>query len=183
MQTYLSLLRGINVSGQKSIKMLDLKVLYQSLNFTYVSTYIQSGNVIFKSESTNTEELALLIATKIKQQYNFDVPVQVLTLNQLTEIVNNNPYVPTTPLEQLHVTMLNTIPNPEKLASLALLSHGNDTYLINNTTVYLRCTNGYGTTKLTNNYLESKLKTSATTRNWKTINVLLAMMQIDNKIK
>jgi uncharacterized protein (DUF1697 family) len=177
MQIYLSLLRGINVSGQKSIKMLDLKALYQSLHFANVTTYIQSGNVIFKSTITNTEELALLIATKIKQHYNFDVPVQVLTLTELTAIVHNNPYVTTAPLEQLHVTILNAIPAPEKLAALAVVPHGNDTYVINNTTVYLRCTNGYGTTKLTNNYLEAKLKTSATTRNWKTINVLLGMMQ------
>ncbi|MBC7412228.1 MAG: DUF1697 domain-containing protein [Bacteroidia bacterium] len=177
MQTYLSLLRGINVSGQKSIKMQDLKALYQNLNFANVTTYIQSGNVVFKSAKTNTNELAQLIATKIKQQYNFDVPVQVLTLNELAEIVNNNPYVATAPLEQLHVTILSAPPTTEKLAVLALLPHGNDTYVISNTTVYLRCTNGYGTTKLTNNYIESKLKTSATTRNWKTINVLLGMMQ------
>ncbi|MEQ1733343.1 MAG: DUF1697 domain-containing protein [Bacteroidia bacterium] len=177
MQTYLSLLRGINVSGQKSIKMVDLKALYQSLNFTNVTTYIQSGNVVFKSTITNTEELTTLIASKIKQHYNFDVPVQVLTLTELTAIVNNNPYVATAPLEQLHVTILNAIPAPEKLAALAVVPHGNDEYVINHTTVYLRCTNGYGTTKLTNNYLEAKLKTSATTRNWKTINVLLGMMQ------
>ncbi len=178
MYTYLSLLRGINVSGQKSIKMLDLKALYETLQFTNVTTYIQSGNVVFKSTETNTQKIAELISNAIKTQYHFDVPVTVITATNLYDIAHNNTYVINNnhSIETLHVTLLNTSPTIDKLTLLSAGNYGADAYIINNTTVYLHCPSGYGTTKLSNNYLEAKLKTSATTRNWKTILKLLEIV-------
>ncbi|RAP31427.1 hypothetical protein DID78_01160 [Candidatus Marinamargulisbacteria bacterium SCGC AG-343-D04] len=58
--TYISLLRGINVSGQKKINMNDLKNLYESLGFQNVKTYIQSGHVMFSTPSKNKSNLKLL---------------------------------------------------------------------------------------------------------------------------
>lgn len=181
MYTYLSLLRGINVSGKKSIKMLDLKALYEALQFTNVTTYIQSGNVLFKSTETNTEKIAQLISNAITAHYQFDVPVTVITTTDLHHIAHNNTYVINNnyPAETLHVTLLASLPTIDKLTLLSAGNYGADTYTINNTVVYLHCPNGYGNTKLSNNYLENKLKTNATTRNWKTI---LKLVEIANAI-
>lgn len=58
MVTYVSILRGINVSGQKIIQMTSLKVLYEMLGFQNVTTYIQSGNVVFRSSESDTIKLS-----------------------------------------------------------------------------------------------------------------------------
>lgn len=79
MYNYISLLRGINVSGQKKISMPDLKALYESLDLKNVKTYIQSGNVVFQSENSNTIILAEQIEKKILEKYQFDVPVIIRT--------------------------------------------------------------------------------------------------------
>jgi uncharacterized protein (DUF1697 family) len=63
MTRYISMLCGINVSGQKKIKMEELKRLYEFLDFAKVKTYIQSGNVIFKSPVSDISELVSKIET------------------------------------------------------------------------------------------------------------------------
>ncbi|MEJ7676829.1 MAG: DUF1697 domain-containing protein [Segetibacter sp.] len=88
MKTFISILRGINVSGQKKILMTDLKVLYESLKFKDVITYIQSGNVIFKTSIELSDvELAEKIEQAIYQKYNFDVPVIIRSVEEI-EICN-----------------------------------------------------------------------------------------------
>ncbi len=71
MTKFVALLRGINVSGQKQIKMSDLKSLFEDLNFTKVQTYIQSGNVIFESKTDDIKSLGGKIEQKIKERVRF----------------------------------------------------------------------------------------------------------------
>lgn len=174
-QTFISLLRGINVSGQKSIRMDDLKRLFEDLGCFDVQTYIQSGNVIFKAKEKECPLLAAALSEAIKGRFDFDVPVFVLDVNELSSIVEDNPFVGD-PLKNpsfLHVTFLSsrvTEANTEQLAGM--LSEGEDAALVGKV-LYLYCPNGYGKTKLTNTFLERRLKVVATTRNWKTVNVLL----------
>ena len=92
MKKYISLLRGINVSGQKKIKMVDLKALYETLGFTDVLTYIQSGNVIFNSEIKDKFELIAKLEEAIQTRYGFYVPVQICTLNDLNDVLSNLPF-------------------------------------------------------------------------------------------
>ena len=80
METYISILRGINVSGQKLIKMDALKKAYEDLGFKNVHTYIQSGNVIFQTEE---KELEQKISGQIQKQFGFEVPVIILTIDDL----------------------------------------------------------------------------------------------------
>ena len=81
MNTYISLLRGINVSGQKKILMAELKALYEDLGFTNVKTYIQSGNVVFEYKETEASTLQEMIFAKINNHYGFEVPNLILTAN------------------------------------------------------------------------------------------------------
>lgn len=80
MKTYISLLRGINVSGQKLIKMDALKKAYENLGFRNVTTYVQSGNVIFSASETEPEKLEKIIYNRIEKDFGFEVPVTVLIL-------------------------------------------------------------------------------------------------------
>lgn len=179
MIAYLSFLRGINVSGQKLIKMADLKVLYEKLGLADVITYIQSGNVIFRSE-TYSSELERNIEQAIQKQYGFDVPVQVISLEELTMIANQNPFLPADDISSLYVTLLEELPNQDLLQRIEDDPSNDDEFQVIGRAVYLHCPKGYGRTKLNNTFFESKLKQKATTRNWKTV---LKVIELTQQIK
>lgn len=175
MQTYISMLRGINVSGQKMIKMDALRQMYELLNFSNVRTYIQSGNVVFQSPNTNCLNVEQAIAQQIKQTFGFEVPVMVKTLSELKTVATNNPFVEDRheDISKLHVTFLSQQAQQNYLEKLNTTQYAPDEFVIIANTIYLFCPNGYGKTKLTNNFFETKLKLLATTRNWKTVNELV----------
>ena len=179
MTTYISILRGINVSGQRIIKMEALRQLYQNLGFTDVVIYIQSGNVIFRDNKSTPEELEKIIANQIQQQFGFIVPVVVLTISQLREIVEKNPFLKelSKDISFMHVTFLSSTPKSINHQQISDKRLPNEAVEIIEKAVYLYCPNGYGNTKLTNNFLESALKVTATTRNWKSTKMLLELSE------
>ena len=90
MKTYAAILRGINVGGHKKILMKDLKGLFEGLGFSDVQTYIQSGNVIFKAQSSGN--LLEEIQTAIVNCYGFEVPLQVVEGDFLNQVIEQNPF-------------------------------------------------------------------------------------------
>jgi len=90
MITYISILRGINVSGKKIIKMNDLRKIYENLGLINVKTYLQSGNVIFQYYDNKQNTLEQKISEQIKSEFGFEVPVIVLTINNLSKVISNN---------------------------------------------------------------------------------------------
>ena len=112
---YIALLRGINVSGQKKIKMADLRTYLGDAGLQDVQTYIQSGNIVFKSENADKAELAQKISDEIKEAYGFDVPVLVLTADYLQSAIEQNTYFADVaklcepdPIDGLHLDVKNT---------------------------------------------------------------------------
>lgn len=179
MTTYISILRGINVSGQKLIKMEALRKSYENLGFRSVTTYVQSGNVIFTLNKAEPDELAQTIIRQIEKDFGFVVPVIVLTIDSLKRIIDGNPFLKDSNKEKafLHVTFLSSEPQKIDFNTIEEKKQCGEEIFFANSSVYLYCPNGYGKTKLTNNFLETKLKTGATTRNWRTINELLKIAQ------
>ena len=173
--TYISMLRGINVSGQKLIKMDALKKGYESLGFEEVFTYLQSGNVVFKSDECDTALLAQRLTDKIKEVFGFDVAVIVKTVSEFQSIIDNNPYVRDLDkdVSGIYITFLSSKPEKVDISAIESKRQADEEADIFNEAVYLYCPSGYGKTKLTNNFLENKLKVVATTRNWKTVSALL----------
>lgn len=179
MTTYISILRGINVSGHKIIKMDALKKMYEQLGFQHVRTYVQSGNVIFQHNESRLSDLEQTISKQIQINFGFDVPVIILTINMLKKVIEGNPFVKD-PMKEpsfLHITFLSAKPagiNMEKIESKKLIE---EEISFSDNAVYLYCPSGYGNTRLTNNFLESALKVGATTRNWRSTNELLKKAQ------
>ncbi|MGI8950739.1 MAG: DUF1697 domain-containing protein [Chitinophagaceae bacterium] len=176
MQTFISILRGINVSGQKKILMSDLKTLYESLKFKDIITYIQSGNVIFKADTKLfDEELAKKIEKLILKKYGFIVPVIIRRIEEMENIISINPFLKEKNInvEKLHITLLAETPKRENSESLKNIDYSPDKFVIIGKEIFLYCPINYGETKLSNKFFENKLKVSATTRNWKTINKLV----------
>jgi uncharacterized protein (DUF1697 family) len=177
MRTFISMLRGINVSGQKNIRMAELKSLYQSLGLLNVETYVQSGNVIFESAERNVSKLAALIEAQIAQSFGYAVSVFIRDTKDFQRIVTGNPFLterdedPT----KLHVTFLYGLPSKSQLRNLDVPKDTTDEFVVKGKEIFLYCPNGYGRTKLSNNFFEKKLGMPATTRNWKTVNALHQM--------
>ena len=94
---FVAILRGINVSGQKKILMADLRNILKKEGFSYIETYIQSGNIIFYSSEQNTLILEKKIQNSIFKAYQFEVPVIVLTKAELLNTDRNNPFLQNNP--------------------------------------------------------------------------------------
>lgn len=88
---YLALLRGINVGGNNIIKMTDLKTCFENMGFTGVVTYIQSGNVVFKSTEKNQTRLLKKIETGLSQTFNYKARIAVITYKQLKQVISEVP--------------------------------------------------------------------------------------------
>jgi uncharacterized protein (DUF1697 family) len=176
---YIAILRGINVSGHKMIKMDALREMFGKLKFKKVRTYIQSGNVIFDSRIGNTKEQEKRIANEIKQTFGFDVPVIVKELGEWKDIVSKNPFINKRKEDtaKLHVTFLSEEPESVHLSKMKEVKFEHDEFILSEKAIYLFCPNGYGNTKLNNTFFENKLKVNATTRNWKTVNELMNMAE------
>lgn len=178
MATYISILRGINVSGKNIIKMEALSNMYESLGFKNCVTYIQSGNVVFESKKSTPEKLADTISAQIEKDFGFQVPVLVLTADTLQEIISQNPFVKDKKKDVtfFHVTFLAEASAVKEYDTILDKGQAGEEISITPKAVYLYCPKGYGNTKWTNTFLESKLKVKATTRNWKTTLELLKMV-------
>ena len=179
MKTYISMLRGINVSGHNLIKMDALRKLYENLGFQNVITYLQSGNVVFTGDEIDANELGQRISQQIEKYFGHEVPVIVLTQSKLKQIINNIPFLKdqNKDIAYLHVTFLSSQPDQYDPKIVEAKKQNEEGISFSDNAVYLYCPNGYGRTKLTNNFLEAKLKVGATTRNWKTTTELLKIAQ------
>jgi uncharacterized protein (DUF1697 family) len=180
MSIYISLLRGINVSGQKKVNMKELQSLYETLGLKQVCTYIQSGNVVFSCTDKSSVELSVLIEAAISKHFGFDVPVLVLSEMALNKALQALPFNDISVAEQgsqVIFSFLSGDINTEDIVTLNnYLTSGEQLELSINSNVpadtqviYLHCSNGYGKTKLSNTFLEKKLDVTATSRNLKTV--------------
>ncbi len=179
MRTYICLLRGINVSGQKKIKMADLKLSLEKLLFRNVVTYIQSGNIVFKSENNSVQDLENKIHDIILKDFGFDVPTLVKTPQEVVEAYENNPFTkdPAKDSKLFYVVFLKDAPNAEQIAHLETYDYSPEAYSLKDKIIYFYAANGAGRAKMNNNFFENKLKVQATTRNWKTTYKLIELSQ------
>jgi uncharacterized protein (DUF1697 family) len=173
MPIYISLLRGINLGTHKQIRMPALKSLYESLGLSSVKTYIQSGNVVFETDAS-ASELAPEIEKAIEAQYGFLAETLVFPQEEWKELIKANPFPDAAP-KALYLTLMAAAPKAELIEAIGEVKAGDDQYRIIGRAIYLYCPNGYGRTKLHNNFWERKLKVVATTRNWNSMMNLLAL--------
>lgn len=178
MRTYISILRGINVSGKNPIKMEALRKTYEHAGFSKVQSYVQSGNIIFQSDSPHTGELEREITRLIKMDFGFEVPVIVLTTGTFKRIIENNPF-PQQGKDPgfFHVTFLSERPEQDAVPVIESKKSEGEAIAFSDEAVYLYCPDGYGKSRLTNAFIEAKLNVTATTRNWRTVNELLRIAE------
>jgi uncharacterized protein (DUF1697 family) len=208
MNTYISFLRGINVSGQNRLSMPELKGLYEILGMTDVVTYIQSGNVVFDCVENVPARIEKLIEEGIRESFKCEVRVILREKKDLEKVLKGNPFLidRIANPDNLYVTFLSDKPPEAVINNLTSSSFDQrisqtslgveptlvslnptrpeagenkiqDEFIICDKEVFLLCPNGYGKTKFSNSFFEKKLKVSATTRNWKTVNALFEIAE------
>lgn len=174
MRKHIALFRGINVSGQKLIKMAELRQNFLDWGFQHVQSYIQSGNVVFSSDIKDTHKLAQILMKRIRESYDFDVNIQVTGPDYLKSVLANNPFDKDY-LKLTYFTLLDEIPDSDKVKQIDAAKFLPDRFDVIDNVVYIYCPNGAGKSKLSNNLFEKKLGLNATTRNYNTINKLIEL--------
>ena len=173
---HVALLRGINVGGKNRLPMKDLTELFVDASCSRVETYIQSGNVVFEAPDAVLKGLPEALSAAILERFGYKIPVIVRSAAQMAGVVESNPFLGTdTPEKKLHVYFLAETPGAAAVESLDPDRSPPDEFAVKGQEVYLRLPNGMGRTKLTNAYFDSKLDTTSTARNWKTVCQLTAM--------
>lgn len=186
MNIYIALLRGINVGGKNIIKMAELKRVFEKIELYDVKTYIQSGNVLFKSNESE-EALRNKIEHEIEAVFGFSVKVILRTIAELEKIVSDCPFSETEILEaesaseteSLYVAILSHAPLKERIEYLNSCRSESDDYRVIGRDIFLLFHNSIRNSKLANNI--QKLDVTATVRNWKTMNKLVKLAK-DMKI-
>jgi uncharacterized protein (DUF1697 family) len=172
LKTYIALLRGINLGARNKVSMADLRTLFSGLGAEDVTTYVQSGNVVFKSPD-GAGDLVEAIEKSIRRDLGLSVSVLLRTRSQLAKVLAGNPFDgKKKDSTKLHVTFLTGVPTGARVRKLDPKHSEPDEFRVVGQEVYLLCPNGYGRSKLSNAYFEKELGMTATTRNWRTVTKL-----------
>jgi uncharacterized protein (DUF1697 family) len=179
MRTYLALLRGINVSGHKMIKMDALKKALEGIGFTQVVTYIQSGNVFVDTKEDSPSKVGFLIKQEIFKQFGHDVPVIMVALEELQACLDRNLFLQETDvdLKKLYVSFISAELPENMITQLNLNFIKPDEIQLDGKRIYLKYDTSPAKTRLDNKWIEKNMNVMSTTRNWNTVNVLLKMFQ------
>ena len=175
MNTFIALLRGINVGGNNILPMRELVAVLEALSLSHVKTYIQSGNVVFQSQHKNLKELSPAISAAIGKSHGFTPHVLLLDLPAFQEAIAANPF-PEAEREPktLHLFFLDEIPPNPDLESLERLKAENERYRLINNVFYLHAPAGIGRSTLAEK-VEKVLGVAATARNWRTVNKIMSI--------
>ena len=175
--TFVALLRGINVGGKNKIAMTELASLFSSLGLDDIRTYIQSGNVVFRSPERDAGEISATIEEAITAAFGVDPAVLLRRPMELEAIVDRHPYRTRTDLSKLHVVFLDHTPAASAAAVLDPGRSPPDEFTLHGREIYLHLPHGAGRSKLTIDYFERRLGVRATARNWNTVRKLLELAQ------
>ena len=185
MPTHVALLRGINLGGNKRIAMAGLREVVSSLGHADVSTYIQSGNVLFSSGRTDPAALAAEMQAAIAEGLQVQAGVVVLTRDQLAQVIEDNPYPGEPNPKFVHVVFLPAEPAPEMVASVAAAQDtvaqkgSRDTAQYAGRALFLHTPDGFGRSELAALLSRAGRPMSAqgagTARNMATVGKLLDM--------
>lgn len=178
MPKYIALLRGINVSGQKIIKMDALRTMFEAGGCANVKTYIQSGNVAFEHPEADAGALRRHVEAHLKASLGYGVPTLLRERNALETVVAGNPFPLDLPEfgKKVYVAFFEQAPSDAAIASIAPYVNELEQLIVKGGEAYLYYAVGLGKAKLTHALIERRLGMS-TMRNWNTVTTLLEMAQ------
>ena len=179
MPAIISLLRAVNVAGHNMVAMPALRELYQSLALRDAQTYLQSGNVVFRSDAKDLARLRKRIEDAIERSFGFRTSVVLRSAPELKDVIRRNPFAKRTGIEpnRLLVSFLADEPPAESREKIALVKVGPEELRLDGRELYIYYAAGFGKSKLTPALLERTLKVPGTARNWNTVTKLLELAE------
>jgi uncharacterized protein (DUF1697 family) len=179
MPVIVSMLRGVNVGGHNRIKMDALRALYESLELRDPQTYVQSGNVVFRTDKRDLVALAKRIEDAIEEEFGFRPAVILRTTSELRDAIARNPFAKRTGIEpgKLLVNFLASDPGREVRDAVLSLKTDPEELRMDGRELYIYFPNGMARPKMSWAFVERMLKTPGTGRNWNSVNKLLEMAE------
>jgi len=177
MNTWIALLRGINVGGNNILPMAEFRSELESLNLKNVRTYIQSGNVVFDSAVKSASSLTTKIGERIEIRYGFRPQIFILSREGLLSAIESNPFTKaTSEPKTLHFCMLSEPATNPDLQALDRVKTATESYNLTNHVFYLHAPDGIGRSKLAA-VIERSLGVTTTSRNFRTIDKLRSTIE------
>jgi uncharacterized protein (DUF1697 family) len=176
MTKFVALLRGINVGGNKLMKMDDLKKCFAALGFKNVKTILASGNVLFESTVDDENALAKKIGEKLKAELGHDVGIQIRSIEEIQKLADRDPFkkIKVTPDTKLYITFLPQ--KPTSKLKVPYTSPEKDFKILEVTDreicTAITISPGRATTEMMG-ILEKEFGKNITTRNWNTVGKIL----------
>jgi uncharacterized protein (DUF1697 family) len=179
MPVLISMLRGVNLGPHNRIKMDALRALYQTLKFEDPRSYVQSGNIIFRTKVKNTPQLASKIKDAIEKKFGCRTEVILRTTDELRKAISASPFAKRPNLEpgKILVTFLAGPPAPGSETSLAAFDSYPEEVHLNGRELYIYFPDGAGKSKLPWSKVEKFLKVTGTARNWNSVTNMLAIAE------
>ncbi|MDZ7659093.1 DUF1697 domain-containing protein [Fodinibius sp.] len=178
--TYIALLRGINVGGHRPLKMDELREMFLRMGFENISTYIQSGNVIFNTPSQDEHSLSNRIKDHIADTFDYKIPVVVYTAQSLKQILEQFPFIDREGWKN-YITFLSAQPSRGKIKNLEALSNNIENFKVGDRVVYIQLDKQSDKkTRFSNRFIQQHLDTSATNRNLKSVRKLVKLSSVNS---
>ena len=175
MAVYVALLRGINLGARNRISMAGLREVFAALGAQDVKTFLQSGNVVFRSSKARGA-LVKAVEGSIARDLGLEITVLLRTPQELAKVIADNPFAKRK-ASALHVTFLASPPKAARVRERDPHAFSPDEFRVTRSHVYLHCPNGYGRSKLSNAFFERRLGVPATSRNWNTVTKLTELVR------
>lgn len=179
MAVVISMLRGVNVGGRKRMAMEALRELYCALGCQDTRTYVQSGNVVFKTKERDLHRLTKRIEAEIERSFGFHSHIIVRSPDEMRDVVLKNPFASRAGIDpgKLLVTFLASDIEPAAREVVLSIRAEPEELHVSARELYIYFSNGMGRTKLPMARIEKVVKTPATSRNWNTVLKLLAIAE------
>jgi uncharacterized protein (DUF1697 family) len=177
MDTIITILRGINMTGHNTVRMNRLAGLFRQIGYNDAETYIQSGNIVFTCHNPKIHEVSSEIRKAVLSEFGLNIAVIIRTPDEMKKIISANPFLgePGFDPSKMAVIFLESKPSDAQVLEVAGIDYPPDKFQINGSEIYVYCPNGFGKTKLYTNFFEAKLRVTGTARNWRTVNKLMEM--------
>jgi uncharacterized protein (DUF1697 family) len=175
MTVAVSLLRAINVGGRNLVRMEVLRALHEEIGLTDVKTYVQSGNVVFRTKLRDLKPLERKLEDALERKHGFRPPVIIRTADELRDAVARNPFAGRKEIEpaKLHIVFLADRPEPAGEAKMRAANRGPEEFYVSGRELYVYYPEGAGRSKFT----AAPLAVTGTARNWNTVTKLLEMAE------
>ncbi|SRR5579884_1349082 len=179
MSVYIALLRGINVGGHAKVAMSDLRDLLAGLGFAEVRSLLQSGNLVFRSNSEGRAELEQRLETEAARRLGLRTDLLVRTADDWADVVDRNPFPDVAERDPGHlvVMFLKQAPDAAAVEALRTVVTGPEVISAAGSHLYITYPDGIGRSRLTGTLIEAKLGTRGTSRNWNTVRKLAALVR------